>query len=270
MIFDELNRVLLTTWSLTVHEEILPMNAGLILQEFSSPLMFDIRGSFNETLYLMTNTGNLRVVDLPKLKTNGKVSAFSSEEAIQQFSLLPGEYITSLSCSSTDLIVVSTVRTLFLFERQNPKNLLQKIPFETEIFSWKILNQDEGNRVLLTIDETRKTVYLFRQDKGNQFPTNPIKIEFRSMIKSINLLESTPMMENDDKKKIFALMLLDDRSFQYLDTSQMSENALQPEGLFSKIQNSFVSFLFQIETIRTTEKLVFSDRTESSDWFRIR
>jgi hypothetical protein len=69
-----------------------------------------------------------------------------------------------------------------------------------------------------------------------------MKINFRSNVENIKLIQTTTIMDNDEKKKSYILILLDDETIQLLDTNQLSQASLQPNGLFTRVKYYNVLF----------------------------
>lgn len=241
LIFDENNHLLLSLWSLNVHEELLLMRFALISHEVTSPQLFGLFENNNEVLYVATVSGLLRMINLLKVKSNSKVQTLSTDESIEQLSILPEGSVESLVCFTDDLMALSTSEFLVLLDRKMPSKILQKIPFNQTLYSWTMINQEDQHRMLITVNADQKFITLFRQEKDFSSPSSQIKIEFRSNVNDIKLIQTTTMMDNDEKKKTYVLILLDDQTIQLLDTNQLSQASLQPEGLFTRIRNYHVS-----------------------------
>ena len=97
--------------------------------------------------------------------------------------------------------------------------------------------QDDLNHLLITNDLNQQFITLYRQDKNLLSIQNQIKIEFRSYVKYIKLIQTTTMIDNDERKKPYVLILLYDQTIQLLDTNKLSQASLQPKGLFTRIKN---------------------------------
>ncbi len=213
------------------------MRFAFIYHDITSPNLFDLSSNNNEILYLATINGNLRRLDLLKIKINTKVQILPIDDCIQQFSLLPKEELVRLVCLTDDLIAISTKEHIVLFDRKNFSTILQKINLTEILFDWNMINQDDHTRILITIDSSQEFITIYRQEKDSSSSITPKKIQFRSNVQYIKLIQTTTMMDNDEKKKTFVLILLDDETIQLLDTNQLSQASLQPEGLFTRIKN---------------------------------
>ncbi|CAF3325103.1 unnamed protein product, partial [Rotaria sp. Silwood2] len=83
----------------------------------------------------------------------------------------------------------------------------------------------------------KQFIKIYREEKNFSSSLNPMKIEFRSNVEYIQLIQTTTIMDKDEKKKTYVLILLDDETIQLLDTNQLSQSSLQPKGLFTRIKN---------------------------------
>jgi hypothetical protein len=107
-----------------------------------------------------------------------------------------------------------------------------------------MINQDDNQRILITIDSNQQFITIYRQEKNFSSSFNQLNIQFRSNIKYIKLIQTTTIMDNDEKKKSYVLILLDDETIQLLDTNQISQASLQPDGLFTRIKSYNVKIFF--------------------------
>ncbi|CAF3973360.1 unnamed protein product [Rotaria sp. Silwood2] len=237
LIFDENNYVLITLWSLNEHIEILPMRFAFIYNNESSPSLFDLPSNNNENLYLASVNGDIRILNLLEIKIKTKVLSLSSDDTIQQVTILQNQQLDRLVCLSDDKIAISTAEHITLFDRKNLSEILQTININKELFSWNMINQDDHNQILITIDSSQQFIKIYREEKNFSSSLNPMKIEFRSNVEYIQLIQTTTIMDNDEKKKTYVLILLDDETIQLLDTNQLSQSSLQPKGLFTRIKN---------------------------------
>ncbi|CAF3555173.1 unnamed protein product [Adineta steineri] len=237
LIFDECNHVLITLWSLNEHDEILPMRFAYIYHNVSSPDLFDLPLSNNEILYLATIEGNIRIFDLLKIKPNTKLQNLFTDDSIQQVNILPNEELDHLVCLSDDIIAISTTEYITLFDRKDLTKIIQKIRVDESLFSWKMIIQEDHNRILITVDAKQQFITLYRQENNSSSSLNQMKINFRSSVESIKLIQTTTIIDNDDKKKTYVLILLDDNTIQLLDTNQLSQASLKPNGLFTRIKD---------------------------------
>jgi hypothetical protein len=215
----------------------LPMRFAFISHEITSPTLFDLFTNNNEILYLATIDGNIRILNLLKIKTNTKVQSLSMDEAIQQLQILPNEELDRLVCLSDDLIAISTSKHIVLFDRKNFSKIFQTINFNQTLFQWNMINQDDNQRILITIDSSQQFITIYRQEKDSSSLFTQFNIQFRSNVEYIKLIQTTTIMDNDEKKKSYVLILLDDETIQLLDTNQISQASLQPEGLFTRIKS---------------------------------
>jgi hypothetical protein len=221
----------------------LPMRFAFIYHDITSSNLFDLSLNNNEILYLATIDGNIRILNLLKIKINTKVQTLPIDDTIQQFSILPNEELNHLVCLTDDLIAISTSAHIILFDRKNFLKILQKINLNDLLFDWNMINQDDHNRILVTIDSTQQYITIYRQEKDFSSSLNLQKIQFRSNVQYIKLIQTTTIMDNDEKKKTYILILLDDETIQLLDTNQLSQASLQPNGLFTRIKNYDVRLL---------------------------
>jgi hypothetical protein len=226
----------------------LPMRFAFIYHDITSPYLFDLSSNNNEILYLATVNGNIRTFDLLKIKSNTKVQTLPIDDTIQQLSILPNEELDRLVCLTDDLIAISTNTHINLFDRKNFSKIIQKINIKETLFDWNIINQDDHNRILITIDLSQQFITIYRQEKDD-LSLNPQKIQFRSNVQDIKLIQTTTIMDNDEKKKTYVLILLDDQTIQLLDTNQLSQSSLQPKGLFTRIKNYNVLISFLINPL---------------------
>jgi hypothetical protein len=100
-----------------------------------------------------------------------------------------------------------------------------------------MINQDDNQRILITIDSSQQFITIYRQEKDSSSLFTQFNIQFRSNVEYIKLIQTTTIMDNDEKKKSYVLILLDDETIQLLDTNQISQASLQPEGLFTRIKS---------------------------------
>lgn len=244
LIFDENNHLLLSLWSLNEHEELLLMRFAFISLEVTSTDLFDLFENNNENLYLATVDGVLRVINLLKVKTNSKVQNLSTDETIEQYPLISEGGVERLVCFNGDLMGLSTSEYLLLIDRKFPSKIFQKIPFHQTLYYWTLMNQDDDQRILITVNSDQKFITLSRQEKDPSAKFTPMNIEFRSTVSDIKLIQTTTLIDNDEKKKTYVLILLDDYTIQLLDTNQLSQASLKPEGLFTRIRSYNVSLRF--------------------------
>lgn len=216
----------------------LPMRFAFIYLDITSSNLFDLPlNNNNEILYLATTEGNIRIFDLLKIKINSKVQNLPIDDTIQQMTILPNEELNRLVCLTDDLIAISTSKHINLYNGKNFSVILQKINLNEILFDWNMINQDDHNRILITIDSSQQFITIYRQEKDFSSLLNEEKIKFRSNVQSIKLIQTTTIMDNDEKKKTYILILLDDETIQLLDTNQLSQTSLQPNGLFTRIKN---------------------------------
>ncbi|CAF0739662.1 unnamed protein product [Rotaria sp. Silwood1] len=241
IIFDENNHGLITLWSLNEHVEMLPMRFAFIHHNESSPSLFDLPSNSNEILYLASVNGDIRILDLLKIKTKTKVLSLSSDDMIQQVTILQNQVLNRLVCLSDDIIAISTEEYITLFDRKNLSEILQTINLNAQVFNWNMINQDDHNQILITVDSSQQFITIYRQEKKTSSSLNQMKIEFRSNVQYIELIQTTTIMDNDEKKKTYILILLDDQTIQLLDTNQLSQSSLQPKGLLAKIKSYNIS-----------------------------
>jgi len=213
------------------------MRFAFIYHDITSPNLFDLSLNNNEILYLATIDGNIRILNLLKIKINTKVQNLPIDDTIQSFSILPNDELNHLVCLTDDLIAISTCTHIILFDKKNFSKILQKINLNDLLFDWNMINQDDHNRILVTIDSTQQYITIYRQEKDFSSSLNLQKIQFRSNVEYIKLIQTTTIMDNDEKKKTYILILLDDQTIQLLDTNQLSQATLQPNGLFTRIKN---------------------------------
>ena len=237
------------------HEELLLMRFVFISHETTSTDLFDLFENNNETLYLATDDGVLRIINLLKVKTNTKVQNLSTDETIEQLALIPEGGVERLVCFSDDLLGLSTSEYLLLIDRKFPSKIFQKIPFQQTLYYWTLINQEDHQRILITVNSTQKFITISRQGTDPSAKFSPINIEFRSTVSDIKLIQTTTLIDNDDKKKTYVLILLDDLTVQLLDTNQLSQASLQPVGLFTRIRNYNVSLSFNFRKL--TRKFPF-------------
>ena len=238
LIFDEYDQALITLWALNDHSEILPMRFAWLFLEVSSTDLYDFSSTNNEMLYLATTEGDLRIIDLLKIKVNVKVQNLSQDATIQPIALVTKQTLTRLVCLTGELMAVSTTKpAIHIFDRKDLSKILQTIDFKDPLFSWHLLNLDEHNRILITVDVSQNFISIYRQDKDQFLSVNQLKITFRSFVESIDLIQTTTLMDDDDqKKKPYVLILLNDQTVQLLDTNQLSQASLQPQGIFAKLK----------------------------------
>jgi len=215
----------------------LPMRFALINHDITSPNLFDLSSNNNEILYFATIDGNIRILDLLKIKINTKVQILPVDDNIQQISILPNQELDRLVCLTDDIIAISTSKHIVLYNRKNFSTILQKININESLFDWNMINQDDHNRILITIDSTQQFITVYRQEKDFSSSFNREEIQFRSNVEYIKLIQTTTIMDNDEKKKSYVLILLDDQTIQLLDTNQLSQASLQPNGLFTRIKS---------------------------------
>ena len=218
------------------------MRFAFISHEITSPTLFDLSAN-NEILYLATLDGTIRILNLLKIKTNTKVQNLSIDEAIQQVQVLPNEELECLVCLFDGLIAISTSKHIVLFDRKNFSKIYQTINITQSLFQWNMINQDDNQRILISIDSSQQFITIYRQEKDLSSPFTQFNIQFRSNVVSIKLIQTTTIMDNDEKKKSYVLILLDDETIQLLDTNQISQASLQPEGLFTRIKSYNVKII---------------------------
>ncbi|UJR33443.1 hypothetical protein I4U23_020888 [Adineta vaga] len=237
LIFDECNQALITLWSLNEHVEMLLMRFAFLYLETTSSYLFDFPLNNNEILYLATIDGYICTFDLIKIKSNTKVQTFTKNDTlISQMYILPDEELDRLVCLANDQIAISTKTYIALFDRKNLSTILQKISINKSRNDWNMIIQDDDHQhVLITIDSTYQFITIYRQDQTSNL--NQMKINFRSNVQDLKLIQTTTMLNNDEKKKVYVLILLDDETIQLLEINQLSQASLQPNGLFTKIQN---------------------------------
>ena len=69
-----------------------------------------------------------------------------------------------------------------------------------------------------------------------------MKIQFRSNIHFLKLLQTVTIMNDDEQLRTYVLIQLSDETIQLLDTNQISQQtSLQPNGLFTRIKNFHVN-----------------------------
>lgn len=237
LVFDECDQVLITLWALNDHSEILPMRFAFLFLEETSLELFDLSPTNNEMFYLTTATGDLRILDLLKLKANRKVQSLELDETIRPITLLSGQTLTRLVCLTGELMAVSTATpSIHIYDRRDLTKTLQTIVIKDPLSSWHILNFDEYHRILITLDASLDYISIYQQERDQYLSSNPLKITFRSHVDSIDLIQTTTMLDDDEKKKPYVLILLNDQSIQLLDAYQLSQASLQPYGLFAKIK----------------------------------
>ena len=222
------------------------MRFAFLYLQVTSPDLFDFPLNNNEMLYLATTDGHLRTFDLIKIKSNTKVQTLTIDDTlIPRIHILPDEILDHLVCLADDLIAISTVKDVILYDRKNLSIILQKIPISESRYAWNMMTQDDHRHVLIITDINQKFITIYRQDQSLKF--NEMQINFRANVEDIKLIQTITMMNNDEKKKVYILILLDDETIQLLDTNQLSQASLQPNGLFTKINNynvNYFSFLF--------------------------
>lgn len=243
LIFDENSHVLLTLWALNEHVEMLPMRYGLIYHDVSALNLLDFTSNNNEILYLASVDGILRIFDLLKIKPNTKVQNLLIDDAIKQENILPNEELDHLVCLANDLIAISSTTYINIFHRKNLSKTLQKISLNQTLFDWNMISQDDHHRILITIDSGQQFITIYRQEKDFSSTLKEEKIQFRSDVEFVKLIQTTTIMDNDEKKKTYVLILLDDQTIQLLDANQLSQASLQPNSLFTRIKNYHVRFL---------------------------
>ena len=89
----------------------LPMRFAFIYHDITSPDLFDLSSDNNKILYIATVDGDIRILDLLKIKPNTKVQSLPTDDTIQQVAILPDEELDRLVCLSDDIIAISTKRT---------------------------------------------------------------------------------------------------------------------------------------------------------------
>ena len=228
------------------------MRFALIDHNITSSDLFDFSSNNNnEILYFATIHGDIRIFDLLKIKMNTKVQTISIDDTIQQFHILSNEILDHLVCLSDDIIAISTTESINLFDRKNLSKILQKISIkESLLFDWNMIIQDDHNRLLITIDSSQQFISIYSQEKDISSSLNIMKIQFRANVEYLKLIQTTTIMDNDEKKKSYVFILLDDQTLQLLDTNQLSQASLQPNGLFTRIKHFNVSqFLLYINMI---------------------
>jgi len=226
------------------------MRFAFIYHDITSPDLFDLSSDNNKILYLATIDGDIRILDLLKIKANTKVQTLSIDDTIQQQKILSDEELDRLVCLSDEIIAISTSKHIRLFDRKNFSNILQQINLNETLFSWNMISQDDHNRLLVTIDSTQQFITVYRQENNSSSSFNQMKINFRSNVENIKLIQTTTIMDNDEKKKSYILILLDDETIQLLDTNQLSQASLQPNGLFTKVKYyNVLLFRFQFSFI---------------------
>ncbi|CAM4909126.1 unnamed protein product [Rotaria socialis] len=241
LIFDENDHVLISLWSLHEHDEILPMRFTLIYHNESSLDLFDLPANNSEHLYIASTDGDFRMLDLFKIKPKTKVLALSTDDTAQQSNVLQNKKLDHLVCLSDDMIAISTIEHMNFFDRKNLSIILKKIDLNETLFNWHMINQDDNNKILITIDSSQTFIKMYRQENNDLSTLNPMKINFRSNVQYIQLIQTTTIMDNDEKKRTYILILLGDKTIQLLDTNQLSQTSLQPKGLFTRIKNYNIS-----------------------------
>lgn len=237
MIFDENNHILLTLWSLNEHIEILPMRFALIYHNVSSKDLYEIPSNNNEHLYLACVNGDFRMLDLLKIKPRAKVQVLSNDDTSQHSTVLQNQELNRLVCLTNDIIAISTTNQINLFGQKDISKILQTINFTNQLFSWNMINQDDNTKILMTIDSSQKFITIYHQEKDIQSSLKSLQIEFRSNVKYIRLIQTTTIMDNEEKKKTYVLILLDDHTVQLLDTTQLSQSSLKPKGLLTRMKS---------------------------------
>jgi hypothetical protein len=229
----------------------LPLRFAFISHNVTSPNLFDIPSNNNEILYLASVDGNLRILDLLKIKTNSKVQILSVDDTVQQVNVLQNQELNNLVCLSDDIIAISTEKKLYFFDRKDFSKILQTINLHESIFDRNMFIEDDNNRLLISNDYGQQFITIYRQEKNCSSILNQMKIQFRSNVEYIKLIQTTTLIDNDDKKKSYVLILLDDETIQLLDTNQLSQASLQPTGLFTRIKYYNVLILnFQFHILR--------------------
>lgn len=244
LIFDEYFHCLVTLWSLNEHDEILPMRFAYLYLEVTSPYLFDFQmNSNNEILYMGTDEGYVRIIDLLKLKPNTKVQNLPNDEIAQKILVLQDKKFDALVCLTEDIIVLSTAKQLFLFNRNNYSEILQQLKFKEQLSDWKIVQEKNSNRrILLTVDTNCLFLTVYRQENSFQSKFTQMKIQFRSNIHFLKLLQTVTIMNDDEQLRTYVLIQLSDETIQLLDTNQISQQtSLQPNGLFTRIKNFHVN-----------------------------
>jgi hypothetical protein len=236
-VFDEVQHVLLTLWSLSGHQEILLMRSIWFVPDASSLSLVDLSIKNHDICYLATTTGDLHVFDIFKLKGNNKVQNLSSDDAVQQFQILLGEDLDRLMCLNDDRLVISTTASINIFDRTDLSHALRTIPIGNALHSWSIIEFEAYKQLLITVDSEQQFISIYQLAENQLQSTNEMTIEFRSYVTSINLFKTKTMMDNDDNAKVYVLISLFDMTIQLFDTNQLSQASLKPTGLFSKVKN---------------------------------
>ena len=238
LIFDENNHLLITLWSLNEHDEILPMRFAFNYNHETSPHLFDLSLDNNEILYIASINGDIQILDLLKIKPKIKVQNLSVDDTIQQLNILSNQILDRLVCLSDDIIAISTEKHISLVDRKNMSKTVKTIDLYGDLFNWDMINEDDDhNRILITVDSSQQFITVYRQGQDFSSALNLMKIEFRSNVHYIKFIQTTTIMDSDDKKRSYILILLDDYTIQLLATNQFSQSSLQPSGLFTRIKN---------------------------------
>lgn len=240
LIFDQIGQILFSLWALNEHEEILPLRYAALFLQTSSIDLFDFVPKNDGFLYLTSINGDFRLVDFVKLKTNSKVQNLSNDENVQQVRFVVDQPLNRFVCLENDLAVVSTITSINVFDRKNFNEILQRISIDQPLFTWQMNNQIIEKNLLITVDAGQQILSIYHQGTDRPISTDVMNIQFRSFVQSIDLLQTTTMLDNDETKKIYALILLNDKTLQLFDTTQLSQANLEPKGLFSKIKNENV------------------------------
>ena len=241
LIFHETKQVLITLWSLNDHVELLPRRFAYVLYCTTSPNMFDLSSDANDTLYLATGQGDVWVLNLLKMKTTTKVQNLTVDEsASHQYTILPGQEWIHLKRLTDTLIAVSTSRTICLFHRDDFWSMLQTIEIAELLFSWTLMIQDDHRCTLITVDSSQQFISVYRPADDGLAISDPMKIQFHSCVEFIKLMPTTTIIDSDETKKVYVLILLDDDTLQLLDTNQLSPSSLRPNGMYTRIKNYHV------------------------------
>ena len=217
------------------------MRFAYVLKCTTSPNMFDLSSDANETLYLATRQGDVRVLNLLKMKNSNKVQNLPVDEpASHQYTILPVQEWNRLERLTDTLVAVSTIRSIRLFHRDDFSSILRTIELAELLFSWTLMVQDDHRRTLITVDASQQFISVYRPADDGLVISDPMQIQFRSHVQFIKLIPTTTIIDSDETKKIYVLILLDDDTLQLLDTNQLSPSSLQPNGMYTRIRNYHV------------------------------
>lgn len=224
----------------------LPLRFAFIYYHRTSVDLFNLSLNNDEILYLANVDGDMWILDLPKIKPRTRVQTLSIEDGIQQLTVLQNQQLKRLVCLSDDIIVISTEEHIILFHAKDFSKILRKISLNASLFNWHMIEQDDHRSLLVTVDSSQKFITIYRQENDSLTSFTEMKIEFRSNVNYIQLVQTTTIMDNDESKKPYMLILLDDQTIQLLDTNQLSQSSLQPKGLFTRIKSYNVcdTFIF--------------------------